>query len=114
MGPALLNLLDHVPPANYGGKWALKPVLTVSYSMNKTGGVRALTQLRSVAGEMGCVTISAYLAVGEAHLVLGEDGVEKPVGPKKETPVTALTLKAKKELVTVARALNGVRPQAKL
>jgi len=113
MSTALLNILDHVPPRHYGGPLRMKPALTVSYSMNKAGGVRAQTQLRAVVSELGCTLASANLAIPEAHLCLTEDGVEIPVGPKKETPLAELMALAKTELFMLTKALKQVRSESK-
>ena len=120
--PAILSILNHLPPAHYGGKMKLKPVLLVTYSMNRTAGARALAPLGAVAGPLGCVTLSQTISLGEAHVALTPDGAEVPL-PKPSlsgsvTPNTDLLRSAHRELVIVGRALRTARaapsPSSKL
>ena len=56
--PALVNLLDH-----YLEEWAGKPCGIATYSAGRFGGVRALSTLRMMLGELGMPTMPTILPV---------------------------------------------------
>lgn len=55
--PALTNLIDH-----FLEEWRLKPSLITTYSAGPFGGVRSVSQLRSLLGEIGTVSVSSAVA----------------------------------------------------
>jgi len=68
--PALANTLDH-----FGGKqYMFKPSAIVTYSAGQYGGARAGVALRSLLGELGCLSVSAMLSIGLVSTKLDEDG----------------------------------------
>lgn len=67
--PALSNLLDH-----FLEEWFGKPCGIVTYSPGRFGGVRALTPLRAMAGEMGMVSISHAPAIPAADRAVSAEG----------------------------------------
>jgi chromate reductase len=109
VAPALVNLIDHLPPTPYGGKMALKPSLLVSYSMGKFGGTRALVSMRSLVSEIGTVTCSNTFSVAEAHLSLSENGEEIVLDQKAGKVLTDAFAKCSKEFIFVLEALNVAR-----
>jgi len=68
--PGLTNLLDHFG----GSKYAFRPCAIVTYSAGPYGGVRAAMHLRSVLGEIGCLTTSNILSFPEAAKIFTEEG----------------------------------------
>jgi len=68
--PALINLLDHLPPRSYG--YRISGI--VSYSMGPYGGTIAANNARSYLTELGCLPVSAMFAIPEAHKALDENG----------------------------------------
>jgi NAD(P)H-dependent FMN reductase len=111
-GPALINLINHLPPAVYNGPLALKPALLATYSMSKYGGARAVSQLRSLVGEAGCLVCSSVLSIGEANISLDEEGNELADAKGKFPTTEVFVNKCKKEFLFVGRALLTERQQA--
>eukprot|EP01137_Pigoraptor_chileana_P008437 Opistho-2@55270 len=56
--PALSNMLDHFMP-----EYRFKPFGLVTYSAGPWGGVRTVSQLRSLLGEVGGVTCSTTFPI---------------------------------------------------
>jgi len=76
MPPALINLLDHLPPATY----SYRVSGIVSYSMGPYGGTIAANNARSYLTELGCLPVSAMFAIPEAHKAFDEEGI--PLNPR--------------------------------
>lgn len=106
--PALANLIDHLPPLKYGGKQGLKPSLICCYSQGQFGGVRAATQLRAMAGEIGTIQCSNIFIVPEAHKALDAQGNDTGAPHKKtgKTPLEASFATCSKEFSIAARSLR--------
>uniref|UniRef100_H2YWI3 NADPH-dependent FMN reductase-like domain-containing protein n=1 Tax=Ciona savignyi TaxID=51511 RepID=H2YWI3_CIOSA len=68
--PGLANLMDHFGPKSFDRK----PSGIVTYSPSMVGGARAGVQLRSLLGELGCISVSNMFTIPQAHLALGENG----------------------------------------
>jgi len=103
IGPALINLVNHLPPAVYGGPLANKAGLIITYSMGKFGGSRAAVQLRSLVAEAGAVVCPSALSIAEAHIFMDEEGNE--IAGDGNTPITDNFQRAKNDLLFVGRAL---------
>lgn len=68
--PALSNMLDHFPSSAF----SYKPSGIVTYSLGPFGGVRASVQLRSLLGELGCLSVSNMMAIPTVHQSLDPEG----------------------------------------
>jgi len=69
--PALLNLLDHFPPAIYRHK----PCSVVTYSVGPLGGCRARMQLMPFVSELGMIFLPSALIIPKLTQVdLSEEG----------------------------------------
>nr|CAB3262770.1 uncharacterized protein LOC100183100 [Phallusia mammillata] len=71
--PALSNTLDYFSPKSYSNK----PSAIVTYSPSLVGGARAGIQLRSMLGELGCVTVSNMFTISQVQHCFDENGVPK-------------------------------------
>jgi len=69
--PALANFVDHFPGSSFGGK----PSGIVTYSPSFVGGARVGVQLRTLLGELGCISTSNMLTIPKVHNALSADGV---------------------------------------
>ncbi|CAK8698079.1 quinone reductase-like [Clavelina lepadiformis] len=69
--PGLTNTMDYFGPKSF----ANKPSGIVTYSPSNVAGARAGVQLRSLLGELGCISVSNMFAIPRAHKALTENGV---------------------------------------
>ena len=67
--PALVNLLDH-----YLEEWSGKPCGIATYSAGRFGGVRALSTLRMMLGELGMPTMPTILPVSTIGTAVTSEG----------------------------------------
>jgi chromate reductase len=76
--PLLLNTIDWSTRSSEGGAdlsaFRDRPVLITSASPGAMGGARAMTQLRSFLGGIGCLVLPDNFAVGGAMSAFDETG----------------------------------------
>lgn len=84
--PALANFVDHFPGSSFAGK----PSGIVTYSPSFVGGARAGIQLRSLLGELGCISTSNMLTIPKVHNAINADGTPNPESEEGSHMVSAL------------------------
>ncbi len=67
--PALKNLIDHFYP-----EYAFKPSALVTYSAGPFGGVRNLSNLRAIMGEVGTASIPPHFPIPKVQEAFDADG----------------------------------------
>ena len=72
--PGLTNIIDHFYP-----EWGYKPSVVVSYSYGPFAGVRAMTQIRTLLGEINSVAIGRTLPIPSITKALDKEG--EPLNP---------------------------------
>ena len=113
--PALVNMLDH-----YLEEWSGKPCGICTYSAGRFGGVRALSTLRMMLGELGMPTMPTILPV--PTVAKCRDIIERRSGRGTDgTPDRRRALPRRARVVGARRALarwrhdyNHVRPHSSL
>ncbi|CAL8103466.1 unnamed protein product [Orchesella dallaii] len=70
MPPALLNLMNSVPPASFRHR----PVGIVTYTMGLTGAMRALMILRPYLNELGMLCVPRYVPIPTVHQAIDDGG----------------------------------------
>nr|XP_002121612.2 uncharacterized protein LOC100183100 [Ciona intestinalis] len=68
--PGLTNIMDHFGPKSFDKK----PSGIVTYSPSSVGGARAGVQLRSLLGELGCISVSNMFTIPQVHTAISESG----------------------------------------
>ncbi|XP_062573084.1 quinone reductase-like [Saccostrea cucullata] len=68
--PALTNLLDAFPCSAY----SFKPSGLVTYSMGQFGGMRAAMALRTLTGELGCLSVSNIFGIPTVQKAFDAEG----------------------------------------
>ncbi|KAL3318390.1 hypothetical protein Ciccas_002943 [Cichlidogyrus casuarinus] len=68
--PALSNTLDYACPLSY----AFKPAGIIVYSLGPTGGVCAMSPVRDILSELGCITLPDVPSIPFVNQAIDESG----------------------------------------
>jgi len=68
--PALINTIDHIPPASFAHKISG----IIAYTMGPFGGCSAISAARPLLTEMGCLPVKNFVSISRGHHEVSEEG----------------------------------------